>query len=246
MQPQPVPRGRHTCPGTHTLPQHGPSRGQDTGSSPHTRVSTATRSPAPTQLGFHVSPGRAGEKNSPAFPFWFSSRQIICKCRNRQKLYPVKEGDVWEVVRAPQGLGWLESPIQSCCLGSQPWPCHGSGKGCASPQGCAHTTRGAVLAVPCLSWGTQPLLLPPDPGTAQHPTALCASCRSSQLEWTVPHLLPPGCERLWFSHSNFHEHPESFLLPFLCPCSEDERAWEQPEPRRAGMLPGCCTVTFLC
>lgn len=54
------------------------------------------------------------------------------------------------------------------------------------------------------------------------------------------------------SHPCFHwpvkgfGHLKSFLLPFPRLCSEEDQAWEQPDPQRAGRLPGHCTVTDTC
>lgn len=227
------------------FPQHGPSQGWDRQLTTHTCEHSHTPARSHT-APVSCQPRQSRVKNSPPFPFWFSSRQIICKCRNRQKLYPMKEGDVWKVVRVLQGLGWLIFPIQSCCLGSHLWPGHMplARSSCMLVPTGVHTPH--VGLCPAFTGAPSPSCCPQIPSTAQHPTGLCASCRSSQRERTVPPLLPPSCERLCFPRSNFYGLPQSFLLPFPCLCSEEEQAWEQPDPQRARRLPGHCTVTDPC
>lgn len=97
-------------------PQPGPA---------HRRLTTHTCEHSHTLARSHTAPvscqrRQSRVKNSPPFPFWFSSRQIICKCRNRQKLYPMKQEDVWEGVRAPQGLGWLVPRSRVAAWGPTP------------------------------------------------------------------------------------------------------------------------------
>lgn len=148
---------------------------------------------------------------------------------------------------SPPGSGLADIPHPKLLLWVPPlaWT-SGKEQLHSSPYGCAHTTRGAVQLCPAFTGAPSPSCCPQSPGTAQHPTGLCASCLSSQQEWTVPPLHPLGCERLCFPHSNFFGHLNCFLLPFPCLCSEEHQAWEQSDPQRAGRLPGHCTVTDTC